>query len=85
MLVLTRKLREKVVISTDIIVTVLHIDGDQVKLGIQAPKDVSIHRQEIFDEIVKSNREALLQTSDKNGVFQSIMDKKLKAGGSEII
>ena len=82
MLVLTRKIQEKIVISTNIIVTVLNIDGDQVKLGIQAPRSVSIHRQEIFDEIFKSNYDALLQSKDRDAAFQSIIKKKQEAGGS---
>ncbi|MBN1164355.1 MAG: carbon storage regulator CsrA [Candidatus Krumholzibacteriota bacterium] len=78
MLVLTRKIREKIVISTDIIVTVLNIDGDQVKLGIQAPQDVSIHRQEIYDQILKSNREALMQRKDKDEIFLSVAVEEIK-------
>ena len=76
MLVLTRKIQEKIVISTDIVVTVLNIDGDQGKLGIQAPRSVSIHRQEIFDEIFKSNYDALLQSKDRDAAFQSILKRK---------
>ncbi len=79
MLVLTRKIKEKIVISTDIIVTVLNVDGDQVKLGIEAPRDVSVHRQEIFEEIQKSNRDALLQTEDKNDTYLSIVNGRLKS------
>ena len=78
MLVLTRKIKEKIVISTDIVVTILHIDGDQVKLGIQAPKSVTVHRQEIFDEILKSNRDALLHRKDGNEAFKLIVEKRLK-------
>jgi carbon storage regulator len=72
MLVLTRKINEKIVISTDIVVTVLSVDGDQVRLGIDAPKDVSIHRQEIFEEILRSNRQALLQSSRRRDVLLSL-------------
>ncbi|MBN2071819.1 MAG: carbon storage regulator CsrA [Candidatus Krumholzibacteriota bacterium] len=77
MLVLTRKIQEKIVISTDIVVTILNIDGDQVKLGIQAPKDVTVHRQEIFDEILRSNRDALLQREEGSKALKSIIGKRL--------
>ena len=78
MLVLTRKINEKIVISTDIVVTVLNVDGDQVKIGIEAPRDVSIHRQEIFDDIVKSNREALLQSKHRTDVHLCIINSNAK-------
>ena len=72
MLVLTRKIQEKIVISSNIIVTVLNVDGDQVKIGIEAPKEISIHRQEIYNEILKSNRDALMQRKDKDEIFLSV-------------
>ena len=49
MLVLSRKKNESIVINNDIIITVVEIRGDKVRLGIIAPKDVPVHRQEIFD------------------------------------
>ena len=72
MLVLTRKINEKIVISTDIVVTVLSIERDQVKIGVEAPKDISIHRKEVFEEIVRSNREALLNYVDHNPFIQEM-------------
>ena len=47
MLVLSRKLGEKIVIGGDIVVTIVKIDNNQVRLGIEAPKEVSIYREEI--------------------------------------
>ena len=69
MLVLTRKINERIIISTDIVVTVLSIDRDQVKLGVQAPKDISVHREEVFEEIMKSNKEAIMDSSRKNEII----------------
>jgi len=80
MLVLTRRVNEKIVISTDIFVTVLNVDGDQVKLGIDAPGDISIHRQEVFDDIMRSNREALLEGDDREKAFLSIIQRKKEHG-----
>lgn len=51
MLVLKRKLDEKIVIGNDITIMVLEIRGDSVKLGIDAPKGVTVHRQEIYEAI----------------------------------
>ena len=52
MLVLSRKSTESVVIDGDIVVTVVEIRGDKVRLGIEAPRDVPVHRAEIFERIV---------------------------------
>ena len=62
MLILTRKLGEKINIGDDITVTLVEIKGTQVKLGIEAPKNVEIHRQEIYERI----REENLNSSDIN-------------------
>ncbi|WP_119344040.1 carbon storage regulator CsrA [Facilibium subflavum] len=51
MLILTRKTGETVMIGDDVTVTVLGVKGNQVRLGINAPKDVSVHREEIFVRI----------------------------------
>ncbi len=59
MLVLSRKSNESIVIDGRIIVKVVRVDGDVVKLGIQAPASVPVHRQEVYDEIQRNNREAL--------------------------
>lgn len=59
MLVLSRKASESIVIDGRVIVKVIRVDGDVVKVGIEAPADVPIFRQEIHEEIQKSNQEAL--------------------------
>jgi carbon storage regulator len=51
MLVLSRKKNESIVINSDITVTVVEIRGDKVRLGIVAPKEVPVHRQEVYDAI----------------------------------
>jgi carbon storage regulator len=55
MLVLTRKLQEAIKIGNDIEISVLAVEGDQVKLGISAPKNIDIHRKEIFLSIQEEN------------------------------
>jgi carbon storage regulator len=64
MLVLTRKLKETIQIGDDIEITVLAISGDQVKLGINAPKHVEIHRKEVYLAIQKENSEASFASKD---------------------
>jgi carbon storage regulator len=61
MLILSRKLNESIVIDGRIIVKVMRVDGEVVKLGIAAPADVPVHRQEVYDEIRRSNHEAVTQ------------------------
>jgi carbon storage regulator len=58
MLILSRKPGETVVIDGRIRVKVIRVEGDVVKIGIDAPSDISIHRQEVYDEIQRSNQEA---------------------------
>ncbi len=58
MLVLSRKKKEAIMIGEEIEIKVLSIEGDQVKLGIEAPKAVDIHRKEIYISIKEENSEA---------------------------
>ncbi|HHT49387.1 MAG TPA: carbon storage regulator CsrA [Firmicutes bacterium] len=58
MLVLTRKTNESIIIGDDVKVTVVEVKGEQVKLGISAPKRVPVHREEVYLEIQKENRKA---------------------------
>lgn len=58
MLVLTRKIGQALVINKDIVVTVVRIEGDHVRIGIQAPKNVSILRQELIEEVKAETEQA---------------------------
>jgi carbon storage regulator len=59
MLVLARRLNESIMIGDEIEVVVIDIKGDQVKLGIRAPKRITVHRKEVYEEIKKENIAAM--------------------------
>lgn len=71
MLILTRRVGETLIIGDDVIVTVLGIKGNQVRIGINAPKDVSVHREEIYQRIQQ----------EKNAV--PVAEKPAKKEGKE--
>jgi len=58
MLVLTRKAKQSIMIGDGIEITIVEIKGDAVKLAIDAPRDVPVHRREVYEEIQRENREA---------------------------
>ena len=58
MLILSRKVNEKIVIGDDISVSIIEIRGDQVRIGVDAPKSVKVFRQEVFDAIKAENKAA---------------------------
>ena len=59
MLILSRKLGESLVIDGRIHVKIVRVEGDVVKIGIEAPADIPVHRQEVYEEIQRSNQQAL--------------------------
>ncbi|HKL98292.1 MAG TPA: carbon storage regulator CsrA [Mobilitalea sp.] len=69
MLALSRKVNESIIIGNDIEITVLEVKGDQIKIGISAPKSVPIYRKEIYLQIQESNKKAAGST---------VTDKALK-------
>ena len=58
MLILTRKVEQAIVINRDVLVRVLSIDGERVKLGVDAPRSISVLREELLAEVAGENREA---------------------------
>ena len=64
MLVLARKINESIVIRDDIVVTVVEVWGDKVRLGIEAPREVTVHRREVYEKIKEDERQK--ETSHEN-------------------
>ena len=58
MLALSRKKNDAIVVNNNIEITILEVKGDQVKIGISAPKDVPIYRKEVYTQIQEANKEA---------------------------
>ena len=58
MLILSRKTNEKIMIGEDVSISIIEIRGDQVRLGVEAPKSVKVYRQEVFDAIKAENKAA---------------------------
>ena len=77
MLALSRKVNESIMLGNDIEVTVLEIKGDQVKIGIKDPKNVSIFRKEIYVQIEEENKKAAEQTADRETI-EKTLDTLLK-------
>lgn len=78
MLVLTRRIGETVIIQDNIKVKVLEINGNQVKLGFEAPSEVKIYREEIYNQIIAENK--LAASVDKDSA-KKVADKLKKKGG----
>jgi carbon storage regulator len=64
MLVLTRRSQQSIMIGKDVVITILEVRGDQVRIGVSAPRDVEVHREEVFLELQEANRSAASPSSD---------------------
>jgi carbon storage regulator len=73
MLVLTRKLGESIAIDDHIKIRVVQIKGKQVRLGIEAPKDTKIHREEVYQAIQNQNQESLASAPDSARALSKLL------------
>jgi carbon storage regulator len=74
MLVLTRKLGETITIGDDIRITIIAVKGNQVKLGIEAPAQVTVHRTEIYERIIDENRQAAATQAFDTTALRALWD-----------
>lgn len=65
MLVLSRKKDESIVIGDNIVITIVDIRGDKVRLGVSAPAEIPVHRQEVYDAIKRENARAAKQSDNQ--------------------
>lgn len=77
MLVLSRKINQSIVIGDNIEIMLVDIRGDQIKLGINAPKTVKIFRKEVYEEVENQNREAAKSTIEELNILSSFVKNKL--------
>ena len=79
MLILMRRTEESIVIGNNIEIKVLKIQGNQVHLGINAPREVTVYRHEIWQQVLEENRKAINEPLSKNGNlegFKNLLNKK---------
>ncbi len=74
MLVLSRKKNESIVINNDITIVVVEIRGDKVRLGVEAPKEVPVHRREVYEAIHRANAESGNAASTETGQADAVSD-----------
>ncbi len=75
MLVLTRKSEQSIRIGKDVIITVLECSNSHVKIGISAPKDIPVHREEIYKKIQDKNKESVLSQNLPSNILKSFSKK----------
>ena len=75
MLILSRKVDEKIKIGQDITLTIIEVKGDQVKVGVEAPKNIRVFRQEVFAAIQSENKNAaIVSDSDNLGKLSNLFN-----------
>lgn len=88
MLVLTRRSQQSIMIGKDVVITILEVRGDQVRMGVSAPRHVEVHREEVFLELEEANKSAASPSAEAIGALGSLLpsadpDKRGSASGSD--
>jgi carbon storage regulator len=77
-LILTRRVGENVIVGDDIIISVIEVRGDAVRIGIQAPRSVSVHREEVYQELQRANQAAATSSDEAIGAAMEQLRKDKK-------
>jgi carbon storage regulator len=83
MLVLTRRSQQSIMIGKDIVITILEVRGDQVRIGVAAPRNVEVHREEIFLELQEANRSAASPSADAIRALGGLLAASDPDGGED--
>ena len=73
MLVLTRRSQQSIMIGKDVVITILEVRGDQVRIGVSAPRDVEVHREEVFLELQEANKSAASPSAEAISALGSLL------------
>ena len=71
MLILTRRVDESLMIGNEVVVTILNVKGKQVRIGINAPKEITVHREEIYNKIKTEQRQATSTSPSQKGISKT--------------
>jgi len=83
MLILSRRVGESIRIGHDIVITVLEVRGESIRIGIDAPRDVQVHRQEVYAAVMAANRAAASPSDDTLAKLAADLPKSAKAPEAE--
>jgi carbon storage regulator len=79
MLVLSRRVGESVVVGDDVAITILEVRGDVVRVGIEAPRDVKVHRAELLAELEQTNKQAASPTDDVVASLRESLERRRRS------
>ena len=83
MLILTRKVGEAIAINDDIKIRLLEIKGGQAKIGVEAPADITVHREEVFLRILEENKKAAMEAPSDLDTVSQMLEKQSAANTSK--
>lgn len=79
MLVLTRKAGESIVIGNEVVITVLEVRGGQIRIGVDAPRDLAVHRAEVYQQVMAENQAAVVPSERRDDVIKATSKLRLQA------
>jgi carbon storage regulator len=82
LLILTRRVGESIVVGDDIVLTVFEVRGDAVRIGIEAPRSVKVNRKEIYEEIQRSNAQAVSSSDDAVDALRGALGTPVSVDGA---